>query len=142
MSMQGTMAMSAALVTALLGLPALAGAQDRYLVDWDATGEEAIGMLVDLVRIDSVNPTLVPGAADQPLPSTLRRYRVSGAPSSSPGRVFGNFLVVSYSEQRGQPASDGQSANASSSCTKRDAERRDGHGASIPSPRARCGTGG
>ena len=37
-------------------LPFLASAQDRYLVDWEATGEEAIGILVDLVRIESVNP--------------------------------------------------------------------------------------
>lgn len=43
-------------VAALLGLPALAAGQDRYLVDWDEVGEEAVGLLVDLVRIESVNP--------------------------------------------------------------------------------------
>jgi acetylornithine deacetylase/succinyl-diaminopimelate desuccinylase-like protein len=40
----------------LLLLPALASAQDEYLVDWDEVGDEAIGYMVDLVRIDSSNP--------------------------------------------------------------------------------------
>ena len=31
-------------------------AQDRYLVDWDAIGEESINHLVSLVRIDTTNP--------------------------------------------------------------------------------------
>ena len=43
-------------VTVLLALPAVATAQDRYLIDWDAVGEEAIGHLVSLVRIDTTNP--------------------------------------------------------------------------------------
>ena len=44
------------LVTALLLTPFVAFAQDRYLIDWDAVGEESIDYLVDLVRIDSSNP--------------------------------------------------------------------------------------
>ncbi|MDH5345888.1 MAG: M20/M25/M40 family metallo-hydrolase, partial [Gammaproteobacteria bacterium] len=31
-------------------------AQDRYLVDWDEIGEEAITHMVNLVRIDTSNP--------------------------------------------------------------------------------------
>ena len=31
-------------------------AQDRYLVDWEATGEESINHLVELVRINTSNP--------------------------------------------------------------------------------------
>ena len=33
-----------------------ANAQDRYLVDWDEVGEEAINHLVELVQIDTSNP--------------------------------------------------------------------------------------
>ncbi len=33
-----------------------ASAQPSYLVDWEAVGEESIGYLVDLVRIDTSNP--------------------------------------------------------------------------------------
>jgi acetylornithine deacetylase/succinyl-diaminopimelate desuccinylase-like protein len=33
-----------------------AGAQDRYLVDWDAIGEETLTHLSDLVRINTTNP--------------------------------------------------------------------------------------
>jgi acetylornithine deacetylase/succinyl-diaminopimelate desuccinylase-like protein len=43
-------------VVALLGLPALAAGQDRYLVEWDEVGAEAVDLLVDLVQIESVNP--------------------------------------------------------------------------------------
>lgn len=32
---------------------------------------------------------------------------VSGTPSTTPGVVFGNYLVISYAEQRSQPVSDG-----------------------------------
>jgi len=44
------------IVFLLFILPATATAQDRYLIDWDAVGEEAVNYLVDLVRIDSSNP--------------------------------------------------------------------------------------
>jgi acetylornithine deacetylase/succinyl-diaminopimelate desuccinylase-like protein len=37
-------------------LPATLYAQDRYLVDWDEVGEEAINHLVELVRINTSNP--------------------------------------------------------------------------------------
>ena len=37
-------------------LPFIAFSQDRYLVDWEAAGEESINYLVDLVRIDTSNP--------------------------------------------------------------------------------------
>jgi acetylornithine deacetylase/succinyl-diaminopimelate desuccinylase-like protein len=43
------------LVLALIA-PSIAFAQDRFLIDWDAVGDEAIGYMVDLVRIDSSNP--------------------------------------------------------------------------------------
>jgi len=33
------------------------------------------------------------------------KVQVSGAPSTTPGVVFGNLLVIAYREQRGQPAS-------------------------------------
>lgn len=51
--------MGRTLLAALVGAVTLAGpayAQDRYLVDWDAAGAEAVDLLVDLVRIDSTNP--------------------------------------------------------------------------------------
>ena len=35
---------------------ATATAQDRYLLDWDTIGEEALQHLVDLIRIDTSNP--------------------------------------------------------------------------------------
>ena len=45
------------LVAALLLVFAVsAGAQDRYLVDWDAVGEETLTLLSDLVRINTTNP--------------------------------------------------------------------------------------
>jgi len=40
----------------LLTVPLAAVAQDRYLVDWDVVGEEAVNHLVNLVRIDTSNP--------------------------------------------------------------------------------------
>ena len=39
-----------------LTIPALAPAQDRFLINWDDIGDEAIDYMVDLVRIDSSNP--------------------------------------------------------------------------------------
>ncbi len=36
--------------------PLTAAAQTDYLIDWDEIGEETIGYLIDLVRIESVNP--------------------------------------------------------------------------------------
>ena len=44
------------IVSILLFLPVIAFSQDRYLVDWEAAGEESINYLVDLVRIDTSNP--------------------------------------------------------------------------------------
>lgn len=40
----------------LIFLPATLFAQDRYLVDWDEIGEEAINHMVNLVRINTSNP--------------------------------------------------------------------------------------
>ena len=40
----------------ILVLPVSTFAQDEYLIDWDAVGDEAIDFMVDLVRIDSSNP--------------------------------------------------------------------------------------
>ncbi len=44
------------LVFLCLSLPASVLAQDRYLIDWDAVGEEAATILTELVQIDSSNP--------------------------------------------------------------------------------------
>jgi acetylornithine deacetylase/succinyl-diaminopimelate desuccinylase-like protein len=44
------------IISILLFLPFTTFAQDRYLVDWEAAGEESINYLVDLVRIDTSNP--------------------------------------------------------------------------------------
>ena len=41
---------------ALMILPISLPAQDRYLVDWDEVGEEAINHLINIVRIDTSNP--------------------------------------------------------------------------------------
>jgi acetylornithine deacetylase/succinyl-diaminopimelate desuccinylase-like protein len=40
----------------LLGLSISASGQDRYLIDWDEVGEEAINHLINLVKIDTSNP--------------------------------------------------------------------------------------
>ncbi len=40
----------------LLVFSASVSAQDRYLVDWDAVGEETLTHLSDLVRINTTNP--------------------------------------------------------------------------------------
>ncbi|MDX1481592.1 MAG: M20/M25/M40 family metallo-hydrolase [Woeseiaceae bacterium] len=40
----------------IAALPMTAWAQDRYLIDWEAVGDEAVDYLVDLVRIDTSNP--------------------------------------------------------------------------------------
>ena len=40
----------------ILLLPIIAAAEDRYLVDWQSVGDEAVDYLVDLVKIDSSNP--------------------------------------------------------------------------------------
>lgn len=42
--------------------------------------------------------------------------QVSGTPSTTPGVIFGNFLVIAYAEQRVQVAMDGCTANAAGSC--------------------------
>jgi hypothetical protein len=39
------------------------------------------------------------------LPADMK-VQVSGAPSTTPGIVFGNLLVIAYREQRGQPANN------------------------------------
>ena len=44
------------LASVLLLLPIGAFSQDRYLVDWEAAGEESISHLVELVRINTSNP--------------------------------------------------------------------------------------
>lgn len=41
---------------AILCLPILSWAEERYLIDWDAVGNETVDYLVDLVKIDSSNP--------------------------------------------------------------------------------------
>lgn len=48
--------MRAFLVTCALLCLSTASAQDRYLIDWDEIGEEAVNYLVDMVRIDTTNP--------------------------------------------------------------------------------------
>ncbi|HNP35463.1 MAG TPA: M20/M25/M40 family metallo-hydrolase [Woeseiaceae bacterium] len=40
----------------LLLLPVFAWGRGDYLIDWDELGEESIGYLIDMVRIDSSNP--------------------------------------------------------------------------------------
>jgi len=40
----------------LLVLPFAATGQDRYLVDWNAVGEESINHIIELVRINTSNP--------------------------------------------------------------------------------------
>ena len=42
--------------------------------------------------------------------------QVSGTPSSTPGVIFGNFLVIAYGEQRVQPVTDGCAAASAGSC--------------------------
>lgn len=45
------------IATSLLAVaPMTVLAQDRFLIDWDAVGDEAIDHLVELVKIDSSNP--------------------------------------------------------------------------------------
>ena len=40
----------------LLSVSVPAFAQQSYIIDWDAVGEEAVQHLVELVRIDTTNP--------------------------------------------------------------------------------------
>lgn len=40
----------------LLVCPVLVAGQDRYLVDWNEVGEESIGHIIELVRINTSNP--------------------------------------------------------------------------------------
>ncbi len=44
------------LAIALLSLPFITTAQDRFLIDWDAVGDESVDYIVDLIRFDSSNP--------------------------------------------------------------------------------------
>ena len=44
------------LTVTLLLVGALARADQNYLIDWDQVGEEAIGHLVELIKIDTSNP--------------------------------------------------------------------------------------
>jgi acetylornithine deacetylase/succinyl-diaminopimelate desuccinylase-like protein len=44
------------ITSCLLLFSGLLNAQDRYLVDWDAVGEEALQRLVELVQINTTNP--------------------------------------------------------------------------------------
>lgn len=48
--------MRAIIIIALAVLSANASAQQSYLVDWDAAGEEAIRHFIELIRIDTSNP--------------------------------------------------------------------------------------
>jgi hypothetical protein len=41
---------------------------------------------------------------------------VSGTPSTTPGVIFGNFLVIAYAEQRAQPVADGCTTPSSGAC--------------------------
>lgn len=40
----------------VIALPFVSVAEERYLVDWETVGDEAVDYLVDLVKIDSSNP--------------------------------------------------------------------------------------
>ncbi len=44
------------LLCSLVLMAPFASAQDRYLVDWDEVGEESIGHIINLVRINTSNP--------------------------------------------------------------------------------------
>ena len=48
--------MKSLVAASLLIFAVSAGAQDRFLVDWDAIGEETLTHLSDLVRINTTNP--------------------------------------------------------------------------------------
>jgi acetylornithine deacetylase/succinyl-diaminopimelate desuccinylase-like protein len=48
--------MRKALLLSLLIIPVLGYSQNRYLIDWDEVGEEAIDHLVNLVQINTSNP--------------------------------------------------------------------------------------
>ncbi|MGI9233959.1 MAG: M20/M25/M40 family metallo-hydrolase [Woeseiaceae bacterium] len=95
-----------------LSIPIMLFADDRYLVDWDSVGDEAVDYLVDLVKIDSSNP---PGnetrvaeylkaalaaegieselyALDPTRANLVTRYRGNG--SKSPILIMGHTDVV------------------------------------------------
>ncbi|RLA27888.1 MAG: peptidase M20, partial [Gammaproteobacteria bacterium] len=48
--------MRKALLLSLLIIPVLGYSQNRYLIDWDEVGEEAIDHLINLVQINTSNP--------------------------------------------------------------------------------------
>ena len=87
------------IISALLILSAAlpASAQQSYIIDWDAVGEEAVQHLVDLVRIDTTNPpgneTLVVEyledvLADEGIPS--QRYALEPDRANLVARQRGN----------------------------------------------------
>ncbi|MGI9261177.1 MAG: M20/M25/M40 family metallo-hydrolase, partial [Woeseiaceae bacterium] len=43
-------------IALLLFMSAAGNAQDPYLIDWDAVGEETLQHLSDLIKIDTTNP--------------------------------------------------------------------------------------
>lgn len=68
------------IVSAVLLLPALADAQDEYLVDWERTGREALDHLVELIRIDTSNPPGNETVAARYLQNVLASENISSTP--------------------------------------------------------------
>jgi acetylornithine deacetylase/succinyl-diaminopimelate desuccinylase-like protein len=84
-------------VLLILSVSLPANAQQSYIIDWDAVGEEAVQHLVDLVRIDTTNPpgneTLVVEylegvLADEGIPS--QRYALEADRANLVARQRGN----------------------------------------------------
>ncbi len=102
----------------LLFLPIGVFGQDRYLVDWEATGEESIGHLVELIRINTSNPPGNETEAAKYLKAVLAREgidsdlyaleperanlvaRINGNGSKQPILIMGHTDVVGVQADR------------------------------------------
>ena len=62
----------------LIGWPVLSQSQDRYLVDWDAVGNEALSHFTELLRINTTNPPGNETAVANYLRNALARDEIEG----------------------------------------------------------------
>jgi len=106
------------LVSVFLLLPFGVFGQDRYLVDWEAVGNESIDHLVELVRINTSNPPgnetkaanyLKAALASEGIDSDLYALeperanlvaRIKGNGSKRPILIMGHTDVVGVQEDR------------------------------------------
>ena len=62
----------------LIGWPVLSQSQDRYLVDWETVGNEALIHFTELLRINTTNPPGNETAVANYLRNALARDEIEG----------------------------------------------------------------